>query len=202
MSRTNHLATVAVLFGSIVAPARTASTWTGAVSGSWNVAGNWSPSGVPANSASTQLTFDATANATMTADIPATLNIFNLNQMTFTANAPAYSLTGDTLGFHVNGATPATIAVNSGNPVTIANGITLQNNLAIAGTGLGTFTLSGVIAGFTTGPIDAAAGILVLTASNTYTARRPSVAAIWTSRRSPTAARRALSATRRTPSAT
>ena len=144
-------------------------TWTGTVSGSWNVAGNWSPASVPANAASTQLIFDATANGVMTNDIPATLNIFNLNQMTFTANAPAYSLTGDTLSFHVNGATPAAIVMNSGNPVTIANDISLQNNLTVSGTGLSVHTLSGVIAGFTTGPIDSAAGILAVTANNTYT---------------------------------
>ena len=134
-----------------------------------NVAANWSPAAVPANAASTQLIFDATANGVMTNDIPATLNIFNLNQLTFTANAPAYSLTGDTLSFHVNGATPAAIVMNSGNPVTIANDISLQNNLMVSGTGLSVHTLSGVIAGFTTGPIDSAAGILALTANNTYT---------------------------------
>ena len=158
----------AVCFWMLAGGAR-GQTWTGTASGSWNVAANWSPAAVPANAASTQLIFDATANGVMTNDIPATLNIFNLNQLTFTANAPAYSLTGDTLSFHVNGATPAAIVMNSGNPVTIANNISLQNNLMVSGTGLSVHTLSGVIAGFTTGPIDSAAGILALTANNTYT---------------------------------
>jgi fibronectin-binding autotransporter adhesin len=144
------------------------STWTGSVSGSWNTAGNWSPAAVPVNSASTQLIFDATSNGVMTADIPAALNIFNLNQMTFTANAPVYSITGDTLSFHANGANAAAIAMNSPNPVMIGDPVALINNLTVNGTGTGTITLSNTISGVGTGLTATAAAALTLTGSNTY----------------------------------
>jgi fibronectin-binding autotransporter adhesin len=169
MNRRNCLLPVAILgFAALATPPAPAQTWTGAASGSWNAAGNWSPTGVPANGATTQLIFDTTANAAMTADIQATLNVFNLNQMTFTANAPAYSLTGDTLSFHLNGATPATIAMNSGNSVTIANNIDLINNLTVSGTGIGTLTLSGTISN-PASVTYAGASILVLSGTNSYT---------------------------------
>ena len=124
---------------------------------------------MPANNASTQLIFDATANGVMTNDIPATLSIFNLNQMTFTANAPAYSLTGDTLSFHFSGGNPAAIVMNSANAVSIAENVTLNNNLTVSGTGSGAMTLSGTVSGFTTGLIDTGAGTLAVTGANTYT---------------------------------
>ena len=84
------------------APPALAQTWTGATSGNWSDASNWFPTGVPANNANTQLIFDVTNNPTMVNDISATLSIFNLNQMTFTANAPAYAVSGDTLSFHTS----------------------------------------------------------------------------------------------------
>src|SRR6516162_11480276 len=75
----------------------TAQTWTGAVSGSWNTAGNWSPNGVPAGGINTSLTFGAATTTAMTDDIP--LGTFLLNQMTFSAGGPAYTLNGNNLGF-------------------------------------------------------------------------------------------------------
>jgi autotransporter-associated beta strand protein len=57
------LAPAAAALGLALAPPAAAqpSTWTGAVSTSWNTAGNWSPAGVP-NSAGRTVTFDATAS--------------------------------------------------------------------------------------------------------------------------------------------
>ena len=47
----------------------TSQMWTGAVSGLWSNADNWSPTIAPSSSPNTQLTFGATANAAMTNDI-------------------------------------------------------------------------------------------------------------------------------------
>src|SRR4051812_32675249 len=84
------------------------STWTGAASGSWANAANWSPNGVPASSQNTQLTFGVSANPAMFDDIAGT---FTLNRMTFNAGDPAYSLAGNPLAFQSNtvGGAPALV---------------------------------------------------------------------------------------------
>ena len=92
----------------------------------WNDPLNWDPFGVPTSSTTTALTFGATSIPGMSNDIPGT---FLLNSMTFTDVAPAYTLTGNTLGFRHEGftGTPPEIWMNS------ANGVTISNNLILNG---------------------------------------------------------------------
>ena len=85
------------------------------MSGNWNTAGNWSPAGVPASSANTQLTFDSTSNASMV-NLITDPNPFILNRLTFNAGSPTYSLSTDPLDFRLKGvASFPAIVMNSGN---------------------------------------------------------------------------------------
>jgi autotransporter-associated beta strand protein len=122
------------------------STWGGGTSGSWSVAGNWAPSGVPASDQTTQLIFGATGNATMTDDIAGTLS---LNSMTFNAGGPTYVLTGNGLNFVTNTTTTPTtlpqLVSNSSNSVSLNLPITLTGNLGVSGSG--NVTLGGAIGG-------------------------------------------------------
>jgi fibronectin-binding autotransporter adhesin len=121
---------------------QTALTWTGAVSGSWNNAGNWNPAGVPSGNSDNQFTFGATPNAAMTNDI----GPLALNSMTFTSAAPVYSLAGSGLNFQTSstGVLP-TITQNSANAVTIGVPVTLASNLTVGGTG--SLALNGTVGG-------------------------------------------------------
>jgi autotransporter-associated beta strand protein len=118
-------------------------TWTGATSGSWAIAANWSPAGFAASGPETQLTFGATPNAAMTNDLAGTLI---LNRLTFNAGAPAYSLAGNGLDFRTNAAgTGPQIVVNSSTGVTITTPVTLTNSLTVGGNG--NLLLTGVVNG-------------------------------------------------------
>jgi autotransporter-associated beta strand protein len=142
LSRAPTFLLVTVVLAMSAAPAA-AQTWTGAVSGNWSNGSNWSPTGVPSNTPNTQLTFGATANAAMTNDLGGT---FNLNQMTFGAGDPAYSLAGNALAFQstASAALPS-IVDNSANAVTIGDALTLTNNLTVSGPG--NITLNSAVGG-------------------------------------------------------
>jgi autotransporter-associated beta strand protein len=160
-----HCLALALLTAAFLAPGpATAQSWTGAANGNWSNGANWSPTGVPASGQNTQLTFGATPNAVMTDDIGGT---FILNQMTFNAGDPAYSLTGGALAFQ-SSTTPTlpTIVVNSTNGVTIGDAVTLTNNLTVSGAG--NMTLNGVVGG--TGSLTmSGTGIMILgNAGNSY----------------------------------
>jgi hypothetical protein len=120
-----------------------AQTWTGAASGSWANAANWSPAGVPVSGPNTQLIFGAAANAAMTDDIA---GAFSLNTMTFNAGSPAFTLGGNGLSFQINtgGGVPQ-ILTNSANSITFSTALSLQNNLTVSGTG--SLTLNGPVGG-------------------------------------------------------
>jgi fibronectin-binding autotransporter adhesin len=147
-----------------------AQTWTGVVSGNWGVANNWSPAGVPASNINTQLTFGATANASML-NLITDPNPFILNRLTFNAGSPTYSLSSDPLDFRTNGSAVApSIMMNSNNNLTIDGAIILTNNLTIGGTGTGGISLNQIVSG--AGSLTySGAGTLSFTASNpnTYT---------------------------------
>jgi autotransporter-associated beta strand protein len=137
------LLTAAVL--AFVSSAATAQTWTGAASGSWANAANWSPVGIPISGQDTQLTFGMAATTAMTNDIAGP---FAFNQLTFNSGDPAYTLTGNDLSAFTNsGNVPAAIVVNSANAVMVGNNIALTNPLTVSGTGAGGIAFNGVISG-------------------------------------------------------
>jgi autotransporter-associated beta strand protein len=139
-------------------------TWTGTTSGSWNNTGNWSPTGIPVNNSSNQLVFGTTSNAVMTNDISGGLV---LNQMTFNAGGPAYTLTGNVLNFQTSaGGTLPQIVTNSANTVSIGNQVTLTNSLTVNGTG--TVFLNGAIGGAGSLTMNGS-GLLFLGSSNSFT---------------------------------
>src|SRR5947209_11584152 len=142
------------------------STWTGAVSGSWNTAGNWQGGTVPASGTDTQLTFGATTHASMNNDLAGPS--FLLNKMTFNAGDPTYSLTGTALDFRTNGSSVApSIAMDTNNAVTFNNGVNVTNNLTVSGAGTGNLTFNSNLTG--AGSLTySGAGTLSLGASNTY----------------------------------
>jgi autotransporter-associated beta strand protein len=120
----------------------TSSTWTGSAGAGWNNPGSWTP-GIPPSSINTQVTFGATGNAAMINDIPGTLT---LNQMTFNAGAPPYTLGGNGLNFAANGGGGLPqIVSNSTNSVTISAAMSLTNSLTVSGSGF--LTLAGTISG-------------------------------------------------------
>ena len=124
------ISALAALLLPCTAPAQ---TWTGATAGNWNNPGDWSPAAVPTSSRDTQLSFGATANAAMTDDIP---GLFTMNQMTFAAGSPAYSLNGIGLTFQSSSAgSGPQIMDNSANGVTLSLPLTLTNSLTVNGTG-------------------------------------------------------------------
>jgi fibronectin-binding autotransporter adhesin len=140
-----------------------AQTWTGAVSGSWTDAGNWSPAGVPVSGPNTQLIFGAAANAAMTDDIA---GAFALNSMTFNAGGPAFTLGGNGLAFQSNtaGGLPQ-ILTNSANNTTFGTAVSLLNNVTVSGSG--SLALNGPVGGVG-GLTMLGTGTVSLGGNNTY----------------------------------
>src|SRR5262245_40990161 len=116
-------------------------TWTGNASNAWSDAASWSPNTVPVSGIDTQLTFGAAGNTSPQNNLAGN---FQLNRLTFSAGAPAYTLTGNPLDFQPSslGVAPQ-IVQNSANAVTVANNLVLTDRLTVGGTGTRTLTLRG-----------------------------------------------------------
>jgi autotransporter-associated beta strand protein len=145
-------------------PVASAQTWTGTTNGNWSNPGNWSS--LPMSGNNTQLLFGAATTTAMTNDV----GPFTLNQMTFNADDPTYTLSGNTLFFQAanGGGVQPTFVMNSNNAVTIGDAISYSSALTVQGTGTGTVTLNGAISGGL-GPLNyQGAGMLVLGGANTY----------------------------------
>jgi autotransporter-associated beta strand protein len=121
-----------------------AQTWTGAAApdANWSNAGNWT-GGVPVSGIDTQVNFSLGS----TDPNQNIANPFLLNQMTF-GGSFGRTDTGNTLDFRnsTGGTAPAIVYNGTGSP-TVANQLTLTNNLDIRGTGTGVLRLSGPVYG-------------------------------------------------------
>jgi T5SS/PEP-CTERM-associated repeat protein len=118
-------------------------TWTGGSAppnGNWTTASNWSS--LPVGGTTTTLTFGSAPVTTLNNNFAGT---FTLNSMTFSAGAPAYAISGNTLNLvAISGTQGAGISSNSSNTVTVNNSIT-ASDLTVGGSGIGTLLLTGGI---------------------------------------------------------
>jgi fibronectin-binding autotransporter adhesin len=135
--------------------AMAASVWKGTgtvgapTSGTWNLAGNWSPSGIPSSAGSTELDFTGTGGYTSTDDIAGAfqLNILNLSS---SGSSTIAASSGDSMTFVANGSVAPTIVQSSGAgtftvaaPISLgaattinqASGAEIDFNGAVTGTG-------------------------------------------------------------------
>ncbi len=122
-------------------------TWTGANSGVWNDAGNWSPSipGTPGGATTDAATFNNSTNTAITVDANRTVG-----QMQFDTGAGGFRFTGGPLILSGTGATAAQIILSAGTnrSQTFDSNITLSTQTSItfsnASTTAGTvFNLNG-----------------------------------------------------------
>ena len=141
-------------------------TWNLSGGGSWNVAGNWSPSGVPnAQGQTAILGGTITGPSTVTLDGTQTLGTIAFN------NANSYTVATGTGGSLVldNGTSAAHLNGSQGNHTISAN-VVLNSNLSAAVTA-GSVGITGVISEGTAGKSITmnGAGTLILGNANTYT---------------------------------
>lgn len=117
-----------------------AQTWSGAAApdANWSNPGNWT-GGVPVSGADTQVTFSVGS----TDPNQNIANPFILNRITF-GGSFARTIGGNPLDFRnsTNGVAPAIVFDGTGSP-TLANQLTLTNNLEVRGTGTGALRLGG-----------------------------------------------------------
>jgi len=143
-----------------------AQTWTGAVSGNWNVPGNWD-TGVPIGGTTTALVFDQAIQPTTNNDIPGGLV---LNSLVFGSGSGVRTTSGNPLTF--DGTNPVLRMLNatgSGNSV-LGNSMVLNQTLSIeGGPGFSTQFIQesgSVISG--AGGIRVTGGIVAFNGINTY----------------------------------
>ena len=139
-------------------------TWSGANSGLWSDAGNWSVGGAPTSGETVDLTFPISAtNFAMNNDVS------NLTVTSMTFNNTPYSLTGNAVTFSGSVSLYGGTTFNSvhvGVPITLAADLvtTVNDNLYLA--------LDGVISGsfgVKTNSVGGCGGMTFLNAANTYT---------------------------------
>ena len=123
--------------------------WTGATDGDWSVAGNWSPSGVPAS------TDDVIISAAYTVSITAGLNqsAVTLNSLTVEegysgaigSKSADLQIATDALTFQGSGVAYIDLGSNAVDPVIngTASYSTGESGLYLTGTGIGTITCAG-----------------------------------------------------------
>ncbi len=139
---------LATLFA-LSAQALAQSTWTGAVSGQWGDANNWSPVGIPASDVNTQLVFGPVAPGAAT-----DMNLVNvglpflLNEITFSAGGPAYTLAGLAPNFRTSSAAVSPQIVFDSDSFDVFNApVVLTNDMTISGVGSGTLAFNSTISG-------------------------------------------------------
>jgi len=143
-----------------------AQTWTGAVSGNWNVPGNWD-TGIPTSGTTTAIVFDQAIQPTTNNDIPGGLT---LNSLVFGSGSGVRTTSGNPLTF--DGTNPVLRMLNatgSGNSI-LGNSIVLNQTLSIeGGPGFSTQFIQdpgSVISGV--GGIRVTGGVVAFNGINTY----------------------------------
>lgn len=138
------LAAVGVFFCAMLGDRLFAQTWNTNASGTWGVAGNWTPGSVPnAVDATATLGSVITSNRVVTVSSPVTLGnlIFNDNNR--------YTVTGSTLTFDVSAGSAGISAFGAGGAGgghAIGSAISLNDSLVVNRDSAGALTLTGAIA--------------------------------------------------------
>ena len=127
----------AAAFGFMATAAHAATeTWVGNSSADWNLAGNWSPSALPASGGS--LVFGTAGSSGVTLTDTLTSAAFNVGGITFNAGASAFTMGGNAFTLTGN------ITNNSAALETLNQAITLSGtNTITSKTGGGNVTLGG-----------------------------------------------------------
>jgi autotransporter-associated beta strand protein len=96
------LGAVAVMLGAIASTNRgVAQTWTGSgTTSNWSDPGNWTPSGIPANDGSANVTFDGSKSLAPTID-----TAWSVNSVSFAATSSSFVIGGSTLTIGMGGIT-------------------------------------------------------------------------------------------------
>jgi autotransporter-associated beta strand protein len=124
-------ATIAWLASLALASGRAAAqfTWSGlGADANWGTAANWQNMTIPPSSTATALTFTGTNNLSPVSNIA---NPFDLNSLTFDANAQNFTLSGNTLQFQASGTTQPTVSVFNQFAQAINNPLNLVGNLTV-----------------------------------------------------------------------
>jgi fibronectin-binding autotransporter adhesin len=127
-------------------------TATAPLTGDWNTAGNWSPTGVPVSAATTELDFGGSGSTAYTSTNDIGAGTFTLNEMQFNSSASATeiiapSVAANTLTFATNGTTTPSIIQNGSGAFLIQNNVIASNLLTFGGSGAGAITLGGSFTG-------------------------------------------------------
>jgi fibronectin-binding autotransporter adhesin len=148
-------------------------TATTPITGDWNTAGNWSPSGIPTSASTTELDFNGSGGTayTSTNDIGSTT--FTLNEIQFGSSASvintiAANTSANTLTFISNGSTTPSILQNNTGAFSIGNGIVLTNTVTFGGIGTGAINLTGNISSTGGLTFSNPNGLVTLSGTNSY----------------------------------
>ncbi len=104
--------------------AQTAYTWNGSVSANWNVAGNWSPNGIPGTLDNVKI-----VTATNNCQLPANTGISNITLTSGTLDLGGFTLTagGNTAQFSTGTVQNGTITVSAATSTVFGNGPVTMN---------------------------------------------------------------------------
>jgi fibronectin-binding autotransporter adhesin len=148
-------------------------TATAPTTGNWNLAGNWSPSGVPASSTATLLDFGGSGASAYTSSNDIAAN-FTFGTMTLNSTASVTEIINGS-SFEVGTGTATQISQTNSGAFNIQNAITSNDaaTLTLSGNGTGVATLSGVISEKNTGSkfvdvVKTGTSTFVLSGANTY----------------------------------
>jgi autotransporter-associated beta strand protein len=148
-------------------------TATAPTTGNWNLAGNWSPSGVPASSTATLLDFGGSGASAYTSSNDIAAN-FTFGTMTLNSTASVAEIINGS-SFKIGDGTATQISQTNSGAFNIQNAITNGNaaTLTLSGNGTGVATLSGIITENNSGSKDLAVlktgtSTFVLSAANVY----------------------------------